>query len=129
MRSRLGPCSHTTARMFASVELRRSAVVIRSRRCRPSAAFDSRRQRLHCVCERATQPSRLVIPDLFKDGLAKLTEHAAHVDMIIGAVAQYGFWVTAVAQWLSGMRELQRVIVVPGMESRMGTCHCGTSRT
>ena len=36
-----------------------------------------------------TQPIRLVLPDLFQDRLAKLTEHAAHVDMVIGAVAQH----------------------------------------
>ena len=47
-----------------------------------------------------THPIRLILPHLFQDRLAKLTEHAAHVDMIIGAVAQYGFWVTPVAQWL-----------------------------
>ena len=34
-----------------------------------------------------TQPIRLVLPDLFQDRLAKLTEHAAHVDMVTGAVA------------------------------------------
>ena len=27
------------------------------------------------------QPIRLILPDLFQDRLAKLTEHAAHVDM------------------------------------------------
>ncbi len=37
-----------------------------------------------CVCERVTQPIRLVLPDLLKDRLAKVTGHAAHVDMIIG---------------------------------------------
>ena len=47
-----------------------------------------------------TQPIRLVLPDLFQDRLAKLTEHAAHVDMIIGAVAQHGLRVAPVAQWL-----------------------------
>ena len=39
-------------------------------------------------------------PDLLKDRLAKLTEHATHVDMIIGAVAQHGLRVAPVAQWL-----------------------------
>ena len=34
-------------------------------------------------------PICLALPDLFQDRLAKLTEHAAHVDMIIGAVAQH----------------------------------------
>ena len=28
------------------------------------------------------QPIRLVLPDLFQDRLAKLTERAAHVDMV-----------------------------------------------
>ena len=35
-----------------------------------------------------TQPIRLVLPDVFQDGLAKLTEHAVHVDVVSGAVAQ-----------------------------------------
>ena len=43
-----------------------------------------------------TQPIRLILPDLFQDRLAKLTEHAAHVDMIIGAVAQHGLGVAPV---------------------------------
>jgi hypothetical protein len=43
-----------------------------------------------------TQPIRLVLPDLLQDRLAKLTEHAAHVDMIIGAVAKHGLRVTPV---------------------------------
>jgi hypothetical protein len=47
-----------------------------------------------------TQPVRLIVPDLLKDRLAKVTEHAAHVDMIIGAIAQHDLWVAAVAQWL-----------------------------
>ena len=47
-----------------------------------------------------TQPIRLVRPDLLHDRLAKLTEHAAHVDMIVGAVAQHDLRVTPVAQWL-----------------------------
>ena len=37
---------------------------------------------------------------LFNDRLTKLTEHAAHVDMIIGAVAQHCPWVASVAQYL-----------------------------
>ena len=49
-----------------------------------------------------TQPISLVPPDLFQDRLAKLTEHAAHVDMIIGAIAQHGVRVAPVAQWLQG---------------------------
>ena len=44
-----------------------------------------------------TQPISLVLPDLFQDRLAKLTEHAAHVDMVIGAVAQHGLRVASVA--------------------------------
>ena len=57
-----------------------------------------------------TQPIRLVLPDLFQDRLAKLTEHAAHVDMVIGAVAQHGLRVAPVAQWLQGqaVRVLER---------------------
>jgi hypothetical protein len=51
---------------------------------------------------------RLVLPDLFQDRLAKHTEHAAHVDMIIGAVAQHGLRVAAVAQWLQ--RQAVRVL-------------------
>ena len=46
------------------------------------------------------QPIRLILPDLFQDRLAKLTERAAHVDMIIGAVAQHGIRVAPVAQRL-----------------------------
>jgi hypothetical protein len=39
---------------------------------------------------------------LFQDRLAKLTEHAAHVDMIVGAIAQHDLRVAPVAQWLQG---------------------------
>ena len=46
------------------------------------------------------QPIGLVLPDLFQDRLAKLTEHAAHLDMVIGAVAQHDLWVAPVTQWL-----------------------------
>ena len=63
-------------------------------------SFDSRGQCLQRVCERVTQPIRLILPDLFQDRLAKLAEHAAHVDMIIGAIAQHGLRVAAVAQWI-----------------------------
>ena len=52
------------------------------------------------VCERVTQPVRLVLPDLFLDRLAKLTEHGAHVDMVIGALAQQEPEVAPIAQWL-----------------------------
>ena len=52
------------------------------------------------VCERVTQAIRLILPDLFQDRLAQLAEHAAHVDMIIAAVAQHDLRVTPVAQWL-----------------------------
>ena len=81
-----------------SVEGRRGLTVPLTVRTRWS--FDSRGQCLHRVCERVTQPIRLVLPDLLQDRLAKLTEHAAHVDMIIGAVAQHGLRVAPVAQWL-----------------------------
>ena len=47
-----------------------------------------------------TQPIRLVLPDLFQDRLAKLTEHAAHLDMVCGALAQHGIRVAPVTQWL-----------------------------
>jgi hypothetical protein len=49
-------------------------------------SFDSRGQRLHRIRERMTRPIRLILPDLFQDRLAKLTEHAAQLYMIIGAV-------------------------------------------
>ena len=62
----------------------------------------SGRQCFHRVCERMTQPIGLVVPDLLQHRLAKLREHAAHVDMIIGAVAQYDLRVAPVAQWLRG---------------------------
>jgi hypothetical protein len=51
--------------------------------------FDSRGYGSQGVCERATQPIRLVLPDLFQDRLTMLHQHAAHVDRIIGAVAQH----------------------------------------
>ena len=54
------------------------------------------------VCERMTQPIGLVLPDLLQDRPAKLAERAAHPDMVIGAVAQHGLRVAAVAQWLQG---------------------------
>jgi hypothetical protein len=65
-------------------------------------SFELLGQRTHRICERATQPIRLVFPDLFQERLAKLTEHAAHVDMVIGAVTQHDLWVAPVAQWLQG---------------------------
>jgi len=37
---------------------------------------------------------------LFNDRLTKLTEHAAHLDMICAAIWQHGLRVTPVAQWL-----------------------------
>jgi len=45
---------------------------------------------------------------LFQDRLAKLTEHAAHVDMVIGATAQHDLRVTPVAQRLQ--RQAVRVL-------------------
>ena len=50
-------------------------------------ALDSLGQCRQRNCERLTQPIRLILPDLFQDRPAKLTEYAACVDMIIGAVA------------------------------------------
>ena len=55
-----------------------------------------------------TQPIRLVLPDLSDDRLAKLAEHAAHVDMIIGALAQHDLRVTPITQWLK--RQALRVL-------------------
>ena len=46
-----------------------------------------------------THPIRLVVPDLFQDRLAKLTQHEPHLDMIIGAFAQHGLRVTPVPEW------------------------------
>ena len=63
-------------------------------------SFDSRGQRLHRIRERMTQPIRLILPDLFQDRLAKLTEHAAHVDMMTGAIAQHSLRVAPAAQCL-----------------------------
>ena len=60
------------------------------------------------VCERVTQPVRLVVPDLFLYRLAKLTDHAAHADMAIGAVAKHVLRLTPVAQWLQ--RQAVRVL-------------------
>ena len=47
-----------------------------------------------------TQLIRLILPDLLEDRLAKLTEDAAHVNVIIGAVAQHGLRVASVTHWL-----------------------------
>ncbi len=60
------------------------------------------------VCERMPQPIRLILPDLFQDRLAKLAEHAAHVDMITGAIAQHDLRVAPVADWLQ--RQAMRVL-------------------
>jgi len=46
------------------------------------------------------QPIRLILPDFFQSCPAKLTEHAAHVDMVIGAVAQHGLRVAPITEWL-----------------------------
>ena len=73
-----------------------------------SADSLSRRQRVQCIRKRMTQPIRLILPDLFQDRLAKLTEHAAHVDVVIGAVAQHGLRVAPVTQWLQ--RQAMRVL-------------------
>ncbi len=55
-----------------------------------------------------SQAIRLILPDLFQGRPAKLTEHAAHVDMVIGAVAQHGLRVAPVGQWLQ--RQAARVL-------------------
>jgi hypothetical protein len=65
-------------------------------------------QCFHRIRERLTQPIRLILPDLFEDRLAQLTEHAAHADVIVGAVAQHGLGVAPVAQWLQ--RQAMRVL-------------------
>jgi hypothetical protein len=49
-----------------------------------------------------SQAIRLFFPDLLQDRLAKLTEHAAHVHMMVGAIAQHGLWIAPVAQYLQG---------------------------
>ena len=51
--------------------------------CMERRRHHPRRQRLHRNCERLTQPIRMVLPDLLQVRLAKLTQHAAHVDMVI----------------------------------------------
>jgi hypothetical protein len=58
-----------------------------------------------------SQPIRLVLPDLLQHRLAKLTEHAAHVTLVTGAVAQHNLGITPVTQWLrwQAMRVLQAV--------------------
>ena len=58
-----------------------------------------------------TQPISLVLPDLLQDRLAKLAEHAAHLDMVCGALAQHGNRVAPVTQWLQWqpVRVLQAV--------------------
>ena len=75
---------------------------------RARCSFDSRGPYLQRICERVPQPIRLSLPDLFQDRLTKLTEHSAHLDMIIGAVAQQGLWIAAVAEWLQ--RQAMRVL-------------------
>ena len=63
---------------------------------------------LHRVCECVLQPIRLILPHLFQDRLAKLTEHAAHADVIVGAVAQHDVRVAPIAQSLQ--RQAVRVL-------------------
>ena len=63
-------------------------------------ASDSLGQCFHRICERVTQTICLVLPDLLQDRLARLTEHAAHVDMITGAIAQHDLRIAPVAQCL-----------------------------
>jgi hypothetical protein len=81
-----------------SIEGRRGLTVPLTVRTRWSS--DSRRQCFHRVRERVTQPIRLILSDLFQHRLAKFTEHAAHAEMVIGAIAQHDLRVTPVAQWL-----------------------------
>ena len=50
--------------------------------------------------ERVTQPICLILAHLFQDRLAKLTEHAPHVDILIGAIAQHDLRIAPVAQCL-----------------------------
>ena len=45
-------------------------------------------------------PAQPIFPDLLQGHLAKLTEHAAHVEMVIDAVAKHDLRVTRVAQCL-----------------------------
>ena len=56
------------------------------------------------------QPIRLVVPDLFQDRFTKLTEHAAHVVMVISALPQYDLRIAPVIQWLQ--RQAMRVLEV-----------------
>src|SRR4029450_9972959 len=49
-----------------------------------------------------TQPIRLVLAHLLQDCLAKLAEHAAHLDVVCTAIAQHDLRVTAVTEWLQG---------------------------
>jgi hypothetical protein len=71
-------------------------------------SFDSHGQHLQCVRERVTQPIGLVLPDLFQDRFAKLTEHTARADMVVGAAAEHDRRVTSVAQRLQ--RQAMRVL-------------------
>ena len=61
-----------------------------------------------CIDEIATAR----VPDLLQDRLAKLAQHAAHADMVVGAVAQHGLRVTPVTQRLQGqsVRVLEPVV-------------------
>jgi hypothetical protein len=52
------------------------------------------------IRERLPQPICLILPDLFQDRLPELTEHAADVEMVSGAVAQHDLWVRSVSQRL-----------------------------
>jgi hypothetical protein len=55
---------------------------------------------MHLEAHAAADP--LVIPDLLQDRLAKLTEYAAHLDTIIGAIAQHVLRVATLVATASG---------------------------
>jgi hypothetical protein len=61
---------------------------------------------------------RLALPDLFDDRLAKLTEHAAHVDMVISALPQYDLRIAPVTQWL----QRQAVRVLEAVDRAVHAC-------
>ena len=71
----------------------------------PISAGQAARQSSHTnsafnASQNADRSRSVIDSDLFQDRLAKLTEHAAHVDTVIGAIAQHSLRFAPVAQWL-----------------------------
>ena len=64
-----------------------------------------------------TQPIGLICADLLQDRLAELTEHAVHLNVIIGAIAQHSLRVAPVAQCL----QRQAVSVVEPVDRAVDT--------